>query len=257
MERRVGVAQWCLDAQGPSALDRAKELGFSFVHLAFGSPEEPESPWCSLENYRKPALGIGIGALALDFAERLESLYVPGTSAHQKARELIDRAVEAAMTLGVSFVYWPCFGASAISPGNFQAAKHLLMYFGEKVQKAGVRLALENNLSVAENQMLLSELDDHVQLLFDIYNPVANGQSALHLIDNLVDKFAQHVHVKDGYGPSLGAARLGSGDGDVKATLTLLRQRGYVGEIVLENDYSVLAVERVKKDISFLASIGE
>ncbi len=113
-------------------------------------------------------------------------------------------------------------------------------------------VASENTLSGAENIELFGIVDDRrACLLFDTQNPVLFGLDPVLLASQVAHLVGAYVHVKDGVSGE-GDANIGSGAANVFATLRMLVDRGFNGELVLENNYKEAATQRLDADVAVL-----
>lgn len=113
-------------------------------------------------------------------------------------------------------------------------------------------VASENTLSGAENIELFGIVDDRrACLLFDTQNPVLFGLDPVLLASQVAHLVGAYVHVKDGVSGE-GDANIGSGAANVFATLCMLVDRGFNGELVLENNYKEAATQRLDADVAVL-----
>jgi sugar phosphate isomerase/epimerase len=89
-------------------------------------------------------------------------------------------------------------------------------------------------------------------VLIDAYNPVVYGYSTADMIRELHDIMCNQFHAKDGLNRKGGNALVGQGDGDFPATAQALKDIGFDGYVIGENDYTVETESRTAADIATL-----
>ncbi|MGH2481742.1 MAG: hypothetical protein ACRDHW_18985, partial [Ktedonobacteraceae bacterium] len=75
------------------------------------------------------------------------------------------------------------------------------------------------------------------------------------LVKELHSFFCNQVHIKDGREGVIGNTLLTEGQADVTATLQILRDVRFSGDMILENDYRYDTEARVKHDLDVLKSL--
>lgn len=259
MKYKVGVAQWCLDREGAASVARAAELGFEAVHLGAGTPgrddyvgsERLQAEYAD----RARRHGVEIGALAMNVLETYGMTGPPGTELARRCEAVIRSTIDAAARMGVPLVYAPSFHANEIRDRRgLERTGEVLREACAYAQGRGVMVVSENTLGAEGNSTLVG-LVGHPQfrILVDVYNPMLWGHRVPDLIRAVRAHMCGQVHVKDGRGGAMGNAPLGEGEGGFAEAARALREVGFNGVVILENDYTTDAERRVRQDRNALA----
>jgi sugar phosphate isomerase/epimerase len=259
--RRIGVVQWCLDRAGADALHRASELGFAAVHVdAGGRGGAPVLAGPEAQRYRRAAeeAGLSVTAVAANLLNDLGLHRPAGSVAARQAWDAVRWAVEAAAGLGAGLVMLPSFRESLIrTERDLLRTAEVLRDACAYAAADGTLVATENSLG-AEGNLRLLEAARHpnLRVLVDSLNPVLHGHAVPELVRAVRPHLCDQFHAKDGSGATtMGDARLGTGWAGLAATARALREVGFHGDVVLENDYRRDARHRVARDVVILESL--
>lgn len=242
---RFAIAEWCALAAGPSVCRAAAEVGLDGVELGltdFAHNLPLTDP--TIRRYYLDAqqqYGVDFCGLAVN---TLDQEFVMPPENEQRARErsfIMKAAVDTAAALKIPIIQVPNFFANGIkNHGELEIAAGFFREACEAAEKHGVIVSSENPLSVEENLELMDLVNrPNFQLYFDNENPVyfARANSA-----DMLRKLGKHVcqiHVKDGTEDQLSCRHLGEGNACFRECVDVIREIGYEGWIVLENNYDM------------------
>lgn len=156
------------------------------------------------------------------------------------ARKEVEDYIKLAVALNAPYVRVLADRDPAPGPVDEEAVEENLRALLPVAEKAGVVLLVETNGIYANSQKLksLCEKINHPSLgvLWDIHHPHRFfGEDARQTFDNL-SKYIKHVHVKDSVmtDGKVTYRMTGYGDVPVSEAMTILRDNGYEGFVVLE-----------------------
>lgn len=249
----MGIAQWCLPGNHGYTLQLARQLGFDAVQLEFGSWEAGMalSHKRLRDLYVNDSMALGIHLLPLTINALCRYGVVDGldTPDGQIARETILAALEAAAEMGMEGVTMPSFGAGEIkTQAHYEHTVEALRFACEKAAVLGLTVYTENVLDAQAMEQLFRDCgSDCLRLLFDSQNYSVFGyDDAVDVLKTHWDRLGSHLHVKDG--GNMGTMLLGTGGSPFSQVMETLRERGYAGTIVLENNYNALPLCAQAKD---------
>ena len=240
---QLGIAEWCVPVAGPACLRMAAEAGLDGVELVFGNYErnlpltDARVRRYYLEAQQKYGMAFaGLAVNALD-----ESFAMPPENERraEERRFVLAAAVDTAYALGISILQVPNFWGNAIKNHD-----ELVMTAGflreacERAEKHGIIVSTENPLSVSENLELIDLVErPNFRLYFDTENPVYFTKTPTpDMLRIFADRICQ-IHVKDGTDEQMSCVPLGTGHAYFDECAEAIREIGYEGWIVLENDY--------------------
>jgi len=241
----LGITQWSLPGNHGYTLQLAKQLGFDAVQLEFGSWEAG----MALSHKRlqdlyvadSQALNIRLLPLTINALCRYSVVDGLHTPDGQIARDTILASLEAAAAMGMDGVTMPSFGAGEIhTQAHYDHTVEALRFACEQAAPMGLTVYTENVLDAKAMTQLFRDCgSDRLRLLFDSQNYSVFGHDyAVDVLNTHWDRMGSHLHVKDGGG--MGTMLLGSGTSPFVQVMEVLRNRGYTGTIVLENNYGAL-----------------
>lgn len=254
---RVGICQWCLPAQGTAAVDLAKRLGFDGVALELGT----DKPGQDLTNphvlrafaeaaqrtdLKYPALAVNEAcSLGMNHREREAELF-----------HLLEQAVLTASLLHIPSLQLPSFFAGDIrSQEDLAQTARCIRHACQAAAPLGIRVGTENGLDAQDNRKLLSMVGcSNLFVYYDTANPkwLGGGQDGPELLRAL-GGLVQEVHFKDVHlnaqGQMTGFAPLTQGDVNVTGSVLTLRESGYQGWVMLENE---LPEEGLIRDLRYI-----
>ncbi len=257
---KVGVCQWIMDRSGVDAVARAAELGFAGIQLGI-SEDDVE--------IRRPALqqaclrasqetGVEIVGFGINTMNELPLYSPPDSDEGRRCRDLLRSALDTALAMGVGLVYCPSFFAAEIrTDDQLERAGAALRSGCEYIEGQPVLLATENTLDAAGNRRLM-ELVDHpsMRVLVDGYNPVIYGHLASTLVRELPARYlCNQAHAKDGLNHVMGSAPIGQGEGHLVEFVQALKDVGFDGWLICENDYRSDADALVAQDLATLKEL--
>jgi sugar phosphate isomerase/epimerase len=248
--RKIGVAQWCLDRNGPEALYRAAELGLSALHI-----DAEESGLASVRQaYLRAAreTGVEITAIGINAMNDWEPAGFQAGTASEKAWAAIRAAIEAADLMKVRLVYLPSFERAEIrTKGDLARTADALRMACDYARVTPVMIATENTLGLDDNLRLVQTVNDaRLRVLIDSLNPVLWGHDMPSLIEGLWPFLCDQFHAKDGRHGAMGNCPLDQGEAKFAATAATLQRLGFTGDVILENEYGQCAKQRLAEDIA-------
>lgn len=250
---KIGVAQWCLDRSGADAIYYAAELGLEAIHINPNDPHlvdfigQPEY----MASYQKASFEtkVDITALACNILDRY-----PLTQMQEYIFQVIDLAGQMAIPL----VYVPSFEASEICNGTelFETGQ-VLKISCEYIANRKIKLATENTLGIDDNNRLITIVNNKkFYVMLDTYNPVLWGHDPSQLVDGLWPHICDQIHAKDGINNIMGSTLLNKGEAQFKKTIDSLKEHGFDGTIILENEYANdIGGLNIRRDIEEIKSL--
>lgn len=238
----VGVTQWVLDREGPAALARAAQLGFSAIQIDAAGVADSGTR----RRYAAAARDSGVVICAIATRAMEET----GLS-----RDLVRAAIDAAAELGVPLVYVPCFNRTELRGDDERVRTAEFLHEACEYAATGdLLIASENTLGATGNRALAARVaHERFRVLVDHYNAVLWGHDPLELVEARLPHACGQLHCKDGSGGVTGLVALGEGDGLFVDTCARLRATGFAGLVVCENDYRTDGEKRAARDLAALA----
>ncbi len=254
----LALADWRLPVSGSEAVRFCAEHHIKALQMDFGGPGRSPSlndlkrQEATLEACAK--YGIHIIALAgnqlndIGLGSKLNRYEV------QKLKKLIISILDTAYYFSVPLVFFPSFHKGIIrDEATLMRTAKMLRWVCQEAKDRRLCLGNENDLSIVWAKRLAAEINaDNFCFIFDSYNPIKAEISVSKLLNEMGDYFAPQVHIKDGFYGEVGHTMLGSGDGELTATLAILNQAGWVKNYVLENDYRDGNLARLKSDLTWI-----
>ena len=245
MKWTMGITQWCLPGNRDYTLRLAKQLGFDAVQLEFGSYENgmalSHSRLRKLYIEESKKLGIKLLPLTINALCRYGVVNGLDTADGKIAKDTILASLEAAADMGMEGVTIPSFGAGTIqNASDYEYTVEALRFACEQAKPLGLTVYTENVLDARGMTQLFNDCGmGQLRLLFDSQNYSVFGHDyAVDVLKTHWDKLGYHLHVKDG--GDMGTMFLGTGSSPFAEVMDVLRERGYSGTIVLENNYGSL-----------------
>ncbi|RLV10062.1 hypothetical protein CTZ27_02120 [Streptomyces griseocarneus] len=255
----IGLADWRLPVTGPAAVDLAARLGADGLQLDLGGPGR--GPRLDVQDtlgaLRERSAATGVRLLAVT-GNRLNDIGVTapaGSAAAREVRDVLERVLDTAHTLGAPLAFVPSFRRSAIDgPDALRRTAEVLSWAAGEAAARGLLLASENTLVPEEALALVERVASPAfRLLLDTYNPRAAGVDVCGLVHTAGHSLADQIHLKDGSGPggTGGDVLLGDGDGGLPAVLAALAaHRVRVRALVLETDHRDGDPARLAEDLA-------
>jgi sugar phosphate isomerase/epimerase len=257
----IGIAQWCLDCNGVDAIYRAAELGFTAIQIDAGEPSVSPS-LCEpgiLRAYSQAGqdTGLEITAIAVNSLNSVGLKNPKGSEQSKQCWDAIQLAIESAAAMDIKLVFLPSFESGEIcSKRDLMITAEALHRACEFAEGSSVEIASENTLGVAESLELINTVSHpKMRILIDTLNPVLWGHETAHLIKELWAYMCNQVHAKDGLGGEMGNAALATGQARFLETGRLLRELGFTGYLILENEYGHDAELRVARDLAVIQQL--
>lgn len=262
MKYRIGVCEWSLPVMGPFGVTMAGKAGFTGIQLgdlngaAAGFPMNRK---CIQEGYLQAAEEAGVALQALHpYGLQRQGLMMalPGTAAWDDVRRSVSMCIEACADMHIPECMFSSFFSSWVnSDWEMETFSRHLSYACDVAEDKGVIVSYESALTVPKMYQMMELTGGRCKICYDMRNPLTIGCgypkediSALGL-ENI-----SHFHIKDGFGNMKEICLVGDGISDLAGQAQLIKNLGYEGWLISENDYSQLASE---KDCDFLELAAE
>jgi len=251
-----GVCSWVLDREGIAAIQRASELGFEAIDLGFFSMED-------YEEIRKPETQSAYVEAATKYNIKLACMTV-GIFSHfialhdkeQEAtvREIFSNIIDVVAAMKIELLACAVFdgiGDFAIHNAEEMAqASTILRRACEYIGDRPIQIATESHMSIKENRDLLNQVNHpKMRIMVDsgagLYG---SGYNPAEMVREMRDSLYKIAHVQDGPDDAL----IGKGDGDFAATAQALKDIGFEGYVISENNYKNDAETRAATDLATL-----
>jgi len=124
----------------------------------------------------------------------------------------------------------------------------------ELAKEIGIKISLETELNPSSFKELLDRINlDHVQANYDIGNSASLGFDPVEEIDAIGNRIL-NVHIKD---RKLGSTTvpLGTGDADIKLSLSRLSEIKYLGGITIQAARGTDEIEAAKSQLKYTLEI--
>lgn len=244
MKRKLGVCEWCLPVSGPGLFKQLKKSGFDEFQLDTGTFEAgiPMIFPQVQESYLKAAEEAGIELCSASNMSLCDyGMSQPRNSSHYDAcQEIIRKSVDAMEKMKISLLMVPSFFDGEIKDeDSFQNTAAMLKWASDYAADKGVIISWENGLTVEENLKMIELVDrKNFGIGFDVQCPHAfNG----YYVPEMIRGLAGHInmlHIKDGFGGDMGICHYGDGDVDFNESVKSLKEIGFTGCVVSENNYN-------------------
>ena len=242
---RFAICEWCSPVAGPDVCRLAAEAGLEGVELNIGDIRRnlPLSD-ARIQRYYLDAAqkyGISYTAMAVNTLDNYTTLHPDNIQESDMTRFILGKAVDAAAAMGIPIIQVPNFFSNEIrTHDNLLAAAQFLRYTCEHAEKHNIIVGSENTLSAEENLELVERVGmPNFRIYFDTENPVFFKQyDSAEMIRKLGSHICE-VHVKDGTEDQLSCRPLGQGNARFHACVQALKDIGYSGWIVTENNYDM------------------
>ncbi len=237
------LTDWRLPTSGVEAIRLCAENQINAIQIDFGGPGR--SP--CLDNSKRQELileacdryGVQITALA---GNQLNDIGL-GTEINRHDRKIVEDLIisilDVASRFSVPLVFLPSFRQGHITDqASLKRTANILRWACQEAQQRNIVLANENDLSGILARQLMAEVNmENFCLIFDCFNLVKAGHSAIEILTQMDGCFATQVHIKDGLIGKEGYMPLGQGDGQLKTILSALMKTTWAKLYVLESDY--------------------
>ena len=253
----VGIAGWILDARPSQSIAIALRHGFQHVQLDLG--DDPLRGVDDVFSFVQASnRQIYINALGAKVLNDLGLTSSPASRSGSACQSVIERTIQAAISLKCGLVFFPSFRRSKIYDLiGLKRTARLLKRACEIVGKTGIVVATENDLGVHANSALLDAVSEaNFRILLDTFNPVLGGNDPVVLVKTLAPWIATQIHLKDGIQGQMGNVGLGLGEGRVERTLLTLNELSSVDVVILETNYMRLGLSWIRQDLDWLAGTG-
>lgn len=242
---QFAVAEWCMPVAGPAICRMASEAGLDGVELNLGLFEhnlpltDPHVRRYYLDAQQK--YGVGFAAIAVNALDA--SFVMPPENARreEERRFIMKAAVDTAAALKIPIVQVPNFWDNAIkNEAELEMAAGWFREACEAAERYGVIVSSENPMSVEDNLKLYDAVNrPNFRLYFDTENPVYFSRARTPDMLRAFGSRVCQIHVKDGTDGQMSCKPLGQGHAYFNECAQVIREIGYEGWIVLENNYDM------------------
>lgn len=244
---KYGLCDWLIPLSGPQALRTARDLGYQCIQMVDHGGIRNNFPlnlsWVQ-DRFLEAMEETGV----LIHSLQLQSLvmdgwckYAPNTRESALAMDCINKGVQVCRRLGITNLAVENYGPCAMdTPEEFTNTAQFLKKAGKCAGEAGVQLIFESFSDYAETMRLYEQSEGAFKLCYDNLNPLryhfADPVEELRRYDlAMID----HIHLKDAPAGYAGSVRLGTGAGLVAECCQVLKERGYSGFVITENNYCI------------------
>ena len=173
----------------------------------------------------------------------------------EENKELLKNILVNAKEVGAIGVEIPFVDASSIKS---ESEKHELISCMQEAfklaEEIGMKISLETDLNPTSFKELLDRINlNHVQANYDIGNSASLGFDPVEEIDTIGNRIL-NVHIKD---RKLGSTTvpLGTGDADIKLSLSKLSEINYLGGITMQAARGTDDIEVAKSQLKYTLEI--
>ena len=251
---RFGLCEWCSPVMGPAVCRLAAEAGLDGVELNIGDIQRslPLSD-ARVQRYYLDAsqkYGIAYTAMAVNTLDDYTMLHPDDVQESEMTRLILAKSVEAAAAMDIPIVQVPSFFNNAIrTPEDLQASAQFLRYACELAEKHGIIIGSENTVSAEENLELIERVNrPNFRIYFDTENPVFFGHYDSAAMICALGSHICEVHVKDGNDQQHSSLPIGQGHGRFFECVQALKDVGYSGWIIAENNYCTPPLRSFQND---------
>ncbi|GHV54615.1 hypothetical protein FACS1894206_07790 [Deltaproteobacteria bacterium] len=264
MKYQIGVCEWSLPVNGPSAVVMASKAGFEGIQISDLGGAEQGYP---LNN---PAIQEGYLQMAADYHVVLQSLHPYGlqrtgvmlqpvdTPQGRQGIEEMARCINVSAAMGIPSVMVSSFFATLVrNEWDFTVFADHLRHACRLGQEKGVRIVYESVLPPERILRMIEMVGGNLAICYDTLNPIRWGTGDPRREIPQLAAHIDHFHVKDAPGDLKGYALIGEGRGDFAGAARVIRSIGYSGWVISENYYTLLSaaggedfIELAKRDIT-------
>ena len=251
---KLGICEWSLPVTGPGSVRMASDLGFEGLALPVGVYE---TGYCLGNKYIQrcyldEAKHYNIRFTSLSVADvwRFCMYGQEGSEERKVADQAVKIAIDAAADMEIPLVFIPCVGKSDISDEDtMQRAAARFQQICDYAKPKEVTVCCENVLDARNNRKLIELVSkDNFKIYFDTQNPNGyHGHDCAAIIRELGANLAE-THVKDGTAGQIGTALIGEGTSDFASSMAALKEIGYDGYLVSENNYFQNPLREIAED---------
>lgn len=246
MKHPIGVTAWSLPSPNTHSMDLAKALGFDAIQLDLGNADhcltytQPLFQRLAVEESRR--LGLSILPMTLNALGGHGFVEGRNTADGRIAYDVLRMGLDAAAAMGLEGICVPSFGRNEIhTPAHFDATAEALRFACGIAGTMGLRVYTENVLPASELTRLFAAVDsEQLYLEFDCQNySVFAGEDAAAVLRAFCHRIGSFIHVKDGV-TDPGDRPIGAGRSPLAEIAAILREVGFAGTLVLENNYDAV-----------------
>lgn len=246
---KYGITQWALPGEGIYAIKHIAELGFDGMQIETGGYDKGYymSQKRIRDDYMEDAEKYGITFPSIVLNDLMTHGFVaPKDSDDYKiAQETMERGIEIAEYMHIDDIMVPQFWGNEIKDDRtFEQTVEELKKFCAKAASKGMNVESETTLTAEREIELFKQVgaknltafyDSHNYYYFYDIDQVAT-------LEKLYPYMGSQLHVKDCKGHDfdggiLAGAMMGEGDCNFMGTMNFLRDKGYKGWLIMENNY--------------------
>lgn len=243
MKHPIGVTAWSLPSPNTHSMALTKALGFDAIQLDLGNADhcltytQPLFQRIAVEESRR--LELTILPMTLNALGGHEFVNGRNSADGRIAYDILRMGLDAAAAMGVEGVCVPSFGRNEIhTPAHFDATVEALRFACGMAKPMGLRVYTENVLSAEVLARLFDAVDsEQLYLEFDCQNySVFAEEDAAAVLRAFCGRIGSFIHVKDGVSAP-GDQPIGKGRSPLREIAAILKENGFTGTLVLENNY--------------------
>jgi sugar phosphate isomerase/epimerase len=244
-DSQFGICEWCLAANGPSAIKTAGMTGFAGIQIS------------DLGGMGKgfPLLDPRIQSQYLEAAEQsnviIHSLHTHALTREGGMRRPIEsskgkdavisfkNAVKACVQMGIGTIMVASFDASGVNNDyDLENTAIMLSLFSEVARDSGVSLTYEGVMPISRVLRILEKTNYSVKICFDVLNGIRFGHGhPCEELKKLSAEMIDHIHLKDAPNNMEGCCTLGEGSGSFNEVVKTINNIKYTGWFFSENYY--------------------
>ena len=245
MENYLGVCEWVFSVNGPLVIQIASEIGFTGIQLGDLGGETRQFPLNHRrvqEGYLEAVAHFGVKLQSLHLYTLVRQgtmLYAPDSAQGEQALKSIINGIRACSALGIDTLMLSSFFASEIKHDEqFHNYARVLRLACKMGAEKGVRIVFESVLPVAKILQMRELVGEDLKICYDTGNPVRwNSGNPCDEIRQIGVHAIDHIHLKDFPADKIGYCLLGEGCSHCADTVRFLKQMGYHGWWISENNY--------------------
>lgn len=241
---RIGICEWVVPGDEKQAIEIAGKLGIEGVVINYNEALSDEATRQDLVECAKVS-GVEIPTLAINTFCGL-SMNIPDN--FQEVKDIFDKAIAYAKSMGIKAIQVPHFYKSAIkSDGDLDQTIKCLKYACEIGEAADVLIGTENVFTLWQLKKVRDAVNsDSLKILFDTQNPWRMLNQDGPAIAKAIVEDIYEVHAKDslldGDNQKM-FVQLGEGDVKYNESMEIIKASGFDNWVILESPYSEMSFE--------------
>ena len=244
---RVAICEWSLPIKGPAMFPLCKEVGLDGVQIDDWSSWEHSFPLSDkkvqdlyLDMVKRT--GVSIPSMGCNGFSRLGGFTNRvGTEEGQQSINAILQSRKICEEMSIPLVMFPCCWSGFIkTEEDLENMAKMLRLVAPAFESSPVELAIESVLSPKQYADLFSYVGSNkMKIYYDTQNPqyFASVYPPDEMRELDISTVAE-IHFKDGLRKSQGSVYYGEGETGFADMVSVLKEKGYEGYLVIENFYN-------------------